>query len=84
VAYEVRFTKTARRDVRHLTPKLTAKLKTILWEQVSQDPHAGKRLVGDLEGLFSVRLSFKDRIVYSIDEAHCIVYFLRARTHYGE
>ena len=84
MAYEVRFTKVARRDVRHLTPKLKAKLKTILLEQVAQDPHAGKRLVGDLEGLYSVRLSFKDRIVYSIDEAHRIVYVLRAKTHYGE
>jgi Txe/YoeB family toxin of toxin-antitoxin system len=84
MAYEIRFSKTARRDVQQLTPKLKKKLREILLEHVARDPHSGKKLVGDLTGLYSVRLTFKDRIVYAIDEKHRIIYILRARTHYGE
>ena len=81
MAFEIRFSKTARRDVQQLTPTLKKKLRVILIEHVAREPHSGKRLVGDLEGLYSVRLTFKDRIVYSVDEAHRIVYVHRAKTH---
>jgi mRNA interferase RelE/StbE len=84
MAYEIRFSKTARRDVMQLTPKIKKKLREILIGHVALDPHSGKRLVGDLAGLFSIRLTFKNRIVYTIDEKHRIVYILRARTHYGK
>jgi mRNA interferase RelE/StbE len=82
--YEVRFTKEAAKDVHRLTPKLQQKLKDILTESISKDPHCGKRLVGDLAGFFSFRLTYKDRIVYSINEKARIVFVHRARTHYGE
>ena len=82
--YEVRFSKTAFKDVQELTPRLRKKLRSIIEGQLMQDPHVGKRLVGDLTGFYSLRLSFKDRIVYSIDEMQKIIYIHRARTHYGE
>jgi mRNA interferase RelE/StbE len=81
--YEVRFSKSAFKDVKELPPKLQKKLKSIVVNQVAQKPRSGKKLVGDLAGLYSIRLSFKDRIVYTIDEEHKIVYVIRARTHYG-
>ena len=37
-------------------------------DQVVQNPKSGKRLVGDLKGFFSISLSYRDRIVYSIDK----------------
>jgi Txe/YoeB family toxin of Txe-Axe toxin-antitoxin module len=40
--------------------------------------------LGDLSGSYSYRLTYKDRIVYSLDEERRIVYVERARTHYGE
>jgi mRNA interferase RelE/StbE len=82
--WEVRLTKQARKDVDKLSPKLREKLRDILVEVLADDPHAGKRLLGDLEGSYSYRLTFKDRIVYSLDEKRRIVYVERARTHYGE
>ncbi len=82
--YEIRFSKVAFEDVKGLTPKLQKKLKDILTSQISQEPHSGKKLVGDLTGLYSMRLSFKDRIVYSIDEERKIVYIHRSKTHYGK
>lgn len=82
--FKIEFTKTAVKDVHALSPKLTQKLKEILIKQISEEPYLGKKLLGDLTGFFSVRLSYKDRIVYSIDEKQKIIYIHRARTHYGE
>lgn len=82
--YEVRFTREAVKDFHKLTPKLQQKLKEILSESVSKDPLCGKRLVGDLAGFFSYRLTYKDRIVYSVDEHARVITVHRTRTHYGE
>ena len=80
----IRFTKVAAKDVVKLPPRLKAKLKIVLQQQVAPNPHCGKRLVGDLAGFFSLRISYKDRLVYSIDEERRTVYVHRARTHYGK
>jgi mRNA-degrading endonuclease RelE of RelBE toxin-antitoxin system len=82
--WEVRFTRQAKKDVEKLSPKLREKLRDILVEVLAEDPYAGKRLVGDLEGSYSYRLTFKDTIVYSLDEKRRILYVERARTHYGD
>lgn len=83
-AYEVRITRRAERDVRRITPQLRRKLFEILTEVIAHDPFQGKRLVGDLAGSFSYQLTYKDRIVYSIDSKNRVVYVERAATHYGE
>jgi len=80
--YRIEVTRRAETDVATLTPKLKRKLKDILLNQIAVAPHRGKKLVGELAGYWSVRLTHKDRIVYRIDEAAKIVYILRARTHY--
>ena len=82
--WEIRFTKQARKDVEKLSPKLRAKLRDILVEVLAEEPYAGKRLVGELEGSYSYRLTFQDRIVYSLDEKRHILHVERARTHYGD
>lgn len=82
--YQIEFTKQAQKDIAKLTPKLTSKLKDILRNKISMIPEAGKPLVGDLNGYYSVRLSFQDRIVYRIENNRCVVLVVRAKTHYGE
>ena len=82
--YEIRFTKESVKDFHKLTPKLQQKLKEILTGAIADDPFCGKRLVGDLTGFFSVRLSFKDWIIYSVDEKERTIFIHRTRTHYGE
>ncbi|NEQ86843.1 MAG: type II toxin-antitoxin system mRNA interferase toxin, RelE/StbE family [Moorea sp. SIO2I5] len=84
MVYEVRFTKEAKKDVAKLTPKLKQKLKTMIQETISINPYAGKKLVGNLAGFFSMGLSYKDRIIYTIDNEQKLVYIHRAKTHYGE
>ncbi len=82
--YEIRFSRQAEKDVRKLTPKLKKKLMDILRNRLAVDPYAGKALVGDLKGYYSVRLSYQDRVVYSIKDEKLMVYVIRARTHYGD
>ncbi len=82
--YAVRFTKEAVKDVKKLSPRLRRKLREILAADLATDPFSGKKLVGDLTGFYSIRLSRKDRIVFSIDEAARTIFIHRARTHYGE
>ena len=80
--YRIEITRRAQKDIETLTPKLKKKLRDILVNRIAVNPHDGKQLVGDLKGKWSVRLTLKDRIVYTIDEDHRVVYILRARTHY--
>jgi len=81
--FQIFFTKQAKKDVESLSPKLKQKLKMILIEVISQNPNIGKKLIGELDGNFSYRLTIKDRIIYSIDKKHNRIYIKRARTHYG-
>ena len=83
-SYEVRFLREAEKDFDKLSPKLKLKLRQILEEAVAKSPYSGKHLVGDLKGLYSIRLTLKDRIVYTVDEMTRTVFVHRARTHYGE
>lgn len=83
-AWEVRFTKQARKDVEHLPPKLKVKLRDILLEVLARNPYEGKKLLGNLAGSYSYRLTYQDRIVYSLDEERRVIYIERARTNYGE
>jgi hypothetical protein len=44
----------------------------------------GKRLVGDIAGFFSLRLSCKDRLACSADDGSRVVFVQRAGTHCGD
>lgn len=83
-AYEIRITRRAEKDIDKLPPKLQRKLYEVLTEVIAQEPFRGKKLVGDLAGSYSHRLTYKDRIVYSIDTKTKTIYIERAATHYGE
>ena len=82
--YEIRITRQARKDIEMLLPKLKNKLRDLLIHVISRNPYEGKKLLGDLAGSYSYRLSLKDRVIYSIDEGKKTVYLERARTHYGD
>ena len=84
MSYRVRFTRQAGKDIRRLSPKLRDKLKAIVRNRLAVAPLSGKPLVGPLKGYYSVRLSYQDRIVYSIDDDQRVVLIVRAGTHYGD
>lgn len=82
--YRIRFTRQAEKDVQKLSPKVRGKLKDILRNRLAVDPYSGKQLVGRLNGYWSVRLTYQDRIVYAIHDEELLVMVLRARSHYGD
>ena len=82
--FTVQFTLEAAKDVKKLSPQLKRKLRKMLTTGIAAAPFSGKKLVGDLSGFYSVRLTYKDRIVYSVDSKTRTIYVHRARTHYGE
>lgn len=82
--FEIRITRRAEKDISKLSFKLKDKLYAILTEVISDDPFQGKKLIGDLDGSYSYRLSYQDRIIYSIDVKKRIVYLERARTHHED
>ena len=83
MSYEIRFTREAFKDVKKLSSKLQKKLHEIITSRIVNQPYAGKKLVGDLSGFFSVRLSYQDRIIYTVDEENKTIFIHRAKTHYG-
>jgi len=82
--YTIRFTKRAVEDINQLRPSQRVKLRYICDEILSKNPRVGKKLIGDLLGNYSYRLSFKDRIIYVISEEEKIIYIKRAKTHYDK
>ena len=84
MVYKVRFTKEAKKDVDKLTPKLKKKLKSIIQDTLSISPYSGKKLVGDLTSFYSIRLSYQDRVLYTINDEQKLIYIHRTKTHYGE
>ena len=66
--FRLQITRRAQKDIATLNPKLKKKLREILLNRIAVNPFDGKKLVGDLKGFWSVRLTLKDRVVYSIDE----------------
>lgn len=83
MAYKILFTKRAVKDLADLSVKEKARLKKILENVISLNPYLGKKLVGDLKGNYSYRLSVKDRIVYSVLNKEKTVFVKRVRTHYS-
>jgi Txe/YoeB family toxin of toxin-antitoxin system len=82
-SYTIILTKKAAKDVTKLTPQLKSKLRDILVNKIAETPYAGKKLVGDLDGFYSLRLNYQDRIIYTVDEESRTVCIHRTRTHYG-
>ena len=81
--YKLLFSKQAKKDIEKLTPKLRKKAKE-LCRLLSVNPFVGKPLMADLKGFYSVHLTYKDRIVYSINKDEVLIYILRIKTHYGD
>ncbi len=86
VEYEIYFTKQADKDKKLIKQAgLEDKARTLL-EILSlnpfQNPPPYEKLVGNFEGFFSRRISYKHRLVYQILEEKNIVKILRMWSHY--
>ena len=81
--FRILITRRAVKDLKKIPPKLQDKARDIFLSILTEEPFSGEKLVGDLKGNYSYELSYKDRIVYSIDKKEKIVYVKRVKGHYG-
>jgi len=86
VSWRLLYTKQARKDAKKLAaaglkPK-AQDLLDILAADPFQSPPPFERLVGDLSGAFSRRISIQHRLVYQVLAEEGVVKVLRMWTHY--
>jgi Txe/YoeB family toxin of toxin-antitoxin system len=86
VSWELVYTRQAQKDAEKLTaaglkPKAQA-LLAILAENPYQTPPPFEKLVGDLSGAYSRRISIQHRLVYQVLDDAKTVKVLRMWTHY--
>ena len=84
--YRVLFTKQAQKDAKRiqeagLRPKVEA-LLAVLANDPFQTPPRYEKLVGNLSGAYSRRITIQHRLVYQVLEQERIVKVLRMWTHY--
>ena len=84
--WELYFTKQAQKDAKKLASarlkEKAQKLLEILKENPYQNPPPYEKLVGDLAGAYSRRISIQHRVVYQVIEQAQIVKVLRLWSHY--
>jgi len=86
VSWKVVFTRQAQKDAQQLAraglrPK-AEELLAILRRDPRQSPPPFEKLIGDLAGAYSRRISIQHRLVYQILDEQRIVKVLRMWTHY--
>lgn len=86
--YRIVFSRQADKDKARLKQAGLEKKVRELLGVIMQDPYATppryEKLVGDMQGLYSRRISIQHRLVYEVDEANRVVHVLRMWTHYGD
>ena len=84
--YKIYFTKQAMKDrtliARAGLERRAKALLDVLVKNPFQAPPPYEKLVGDLSGYYSRRISLQHRLVYSVDQEHQTVKILRLWTHY--
>ena len=91
MSYKLEFSKIALEDIeKHKKSGDKATLKKIqkLLNELMEHPTKGtgqpEKLKHNLQGLYSLRINKKHRLVYSIKEEIITVYVLSAHSHYGD
>lgn len=85
-AYRVLFTRQAQKDARRIAEAgLQTKVERIL-EILARDPYESppryEKLVGNLSGAYSRRITIQHRLVYQVFESERAVKVIRMWTHY--
>ena len=87
VEWVLYFTRQAEKDAKKLTASglrsKAEKLLIILKSNPFQNPPPYEKLVGDLMGAYSRRISIQHRLVYQVLEKQKAVKILRLFTHYA-
>lgn len=84
--YKIYFTKQAQKDAQKIkVAGLKSKVEKLL-ELISTNPYITyppyEKLIGDLKGLYSRRITIQHRLIYQIYEEDKIIKVIRMWTHY--
>ncbi len=86
MTWQLRYTKAAQKDARKLAAaglkEKTQTLLRLLEQDPFQSPPPFERLVGDLAGAHSRRVSIQHRLVYQLLEDEHVIKVLRMWSHY--
>jgi toxin YoeB len=86
VSWELFFSKDARKDAVKLKHSGLQKKADALLDILEKDPYAAyppyEKLVGDLDGFYSRRVTIQHRLVYRIDKKNRRILVERMWTHY--
>jgi toxin YoeB len=86
VTWELVFTKQAQKDAQKLAAAglkdKAIKLLNIIRENPFHTPPRYEKLVGDLAGAYSRRLTIQHRLIYQVLESEKIIKIIRMWTHY--
>ncbi len=86
MSWNLLYTKQAQKDARKLAAaglkEKTSGLLDVIREDSFQNPPPYEKLVGDLTGAYSRRITIQHRLVYQVLKDERIVKILRIWTHY--
>ena len=86
MSWRLVFTKQAQKDAKKIVQSglkaQTSKLLNILKKNPYQNPPAYEKLVGDLSGAFSRRITIQHRLIYQVLDDVKTVKVIRMWTHY--
>lgn len=75
--YDVRFAASARRNLRHIPPRIVPAIVEFAYGDLAREPRrVGKPLQRELAGTFSARRG-PYRLLYRVDDAAARIYILR-------
>ena len=88
MSWRILYSEYAQKDAKKLSiaglDKKAKALIEILKEDPWRTPPSYEKLVGDLQGLYSRRITIQHRLVYEVRESDRTVRILRMWSHYGE
>ena len=86
MSWRIVFTKQARKDAERIAScglkRKVERLLAVISTDPFQSPPRYEKLVGDLAGAFSRRISIQHRLVYQVLEEERVIKIIRMWTHY--
>jgi len=85
VKWKLAYTRQAQKDAKKVRDsglkQRVIKLMEIIENDLFQSPPSYEKLVGDLTGVYSLRINIQHQLVYQVDEEKRIVKIIRMWTH---
>lgn len=86
MSWKLVFTKQAQKDAKKLVRTGLKQKAQILFEVITENPFQNpppyEKLIGDLAGAYSRRISIQHRLVYQVFQKKSVVKIIRLWTHY--